>query len=68
MDTVTETDMAIKMALNGGIGIIHRYMDIDHQVFTSNESKTFFTIYYTEPYKILPETTFIEIEDLREFI
>jgi len=65
MDTVTETDMAIKMALNGGLGIIHRFMDIDVQVSQITKVKRFLQYIIQEPYKIVPTTTLVEIEELR---
>lgn len=66
MDTVTETDMAIKMALNGGLGIIHRYMTIEDQVSQVTKVKRFLQYIITEPYKLLPTALFDEIEKLRE--
>ena len=66
MDTVTETEMAIKMALNGGLGIIHRYMSIEDQVAQVTKVKRYLQYIITEPYKLLPTATFDEIEKLQE--
>ena len=66
MDTVTEKDMAIKMALSGGLGIIHRYMDIDDQVQNITKVKRFLQYIIQEPYRIIPSTTYNEIVQLSE--
>ena len=66
MDTVTEKDMAIKMALSGGLGIIHRYMDIDEQVQNITKVKRFLQYIIQEPYRIIPSTTYNEIVQLSE--
>lgn len=39
MDTITELDMALKMASLGGLGIIHRFMSIEDQVKQVKELK-----------------------------
>src|SRR5207253_10582891 len=39
MDTVTEAPMAVAMASQGGIGIIHRFMSIEQQVHQVQQVK-----------------------------
>ncbi len=46
MDTVTESEMAVVMAREGGIGIIHRFMSINEQVAQIERVKK------TESYKV----------------
>lgn len=66
MDTVTEKDMAIKMALSGGLGIIHRYMDIDEQVSHVVKVKRYLQYIIQEPYKILYNASLDDIEKMIE--
>ena len=39
MDTVTETDMAVALAREGGIGVIHKNLSIERQVFMVDKVK-----------------------------
>ncbi|MEM5793619.1 MAG: IMP dehydrogenase [Candidatus Aenigmatarchaeota archaeon] len=57
MDTITETEMAIKMALEGGIGIIHRFMSIEEQVEMVERVKRAQNIFIEDPYTLSPENT-----------
>jgi len=52
MDTVTEAEMAIEMALNGGIGIIHRFMTIEKQVEMVRRVKRFINYVIKNPYTL----------------
>lgn len=52
MDTVTGERMAIKMALLGGIGIIHRYMSLEDQLAQVANVKRYVNYIFMEPYTI----------------
>jgi IMP dehydrogenase len=64
MDTVSETQMAIKMALAGGLGIIHRFMPIEEQVSQVIKVKRFLQYIITEPYTISPDASLPEVDAL----
>jgi IMP dehydrogenase len=53
--------MAIKMALNGGIGIIHRYMSIDEQVSQIKQVKRFLQYVIAYPYIVTASITYAEL-------
>ena len=61
MDTITEDKMAIEMALNGGLGIIHRYNTIEQQVDMVKKVKRYLSFVITNPYTILETQT---VQDL----
>jgi IMP dehydrogenase len=52
MDTVTEDKMAIAMAVNGGIGIIHRFIDTKTQVEMVRRVKRYMNYKIDSPYTI----------------
>jgi inosine-5'-monophosphate dehydrogenase len=52
MDSVTETKMAIAMAENGGIGIIHRFMPIEKQVAQIKAVKRAESFIIEKPYTL----------------
>lgn len=52
MDTVTEANMAIAIAREGGIGIIHRFMSIEQQVNEVKKVKRAENIIIEQPYTV----------------
>ncbi len=57
MDTVTEANMAIAMATLGGIGIIHRFMDIESEANEVRKVKRAQSYIIDKPYCIRPDET-----------
>ncbi|KZM35104.1 IMP dehydrogenase [Oerskovia enterophila] len=64
MDTVTESRMAIAMARQGGIGIIHRNLSIEAQAKEVDLVKRSESGMITDPVTVGPEATLSELDAL----
>jgi IMP dehydrogenase len=66
MDTVTESAMAISMAHNGGIGIIHRFMPIERQVEEVQKVKRAESVIIEHPYTAGPNATMADAKRMMQ--
>ena len=64
MDTVTETNMAIAMAREGGIGVIHKNMSIEQQADQVDRVKRSENGVIVNPFYLAPENTVSEANEL----
>ena len=62
MDTVTESRMAIAMARQGGIGILHRNLSIEDQAYQVDLVKRTQTGMISNPVTIGPDATLEELD------
>lgn len=66
MDTITESDMAITIAREGGIGIIHRFMTIADQVDEVLKVKRSESVMIEQPYTISPKLTALDANKMMQ--
>ncbi|MFE7843933.1 IMP dehydrogenase [Microbacterium sp. NPDC057407] len=64
MDTVTESRMAIAIAREGGLGIIHRNLSIDEQAAMVDRVKRSESGMITDPITTTPDATIDEVDAL----
>ena len=64
MDTVTETRMAVAMAREGGLGILHRNLSIEDQAAMVDQVKRSEAGMIDEPITISPNATLADAEEL----
>ena len=64
MDTVTEAEMAIAMARNGGIGVLHRNLSIDDQAAQVDVVKRSESGMITNPLTVNPDVTLADLDKL----
>lgn len=61
MDTVTESRLAISLAQEGGIGILHKSMSIEKQALQVRSVKKFESGVVKDPITVTPQTTIREL-------
>lgn len=66
MDTVTDARLAIAMAREGGVGVIHRNMSIDEQAESVDRVKRSENGVITNPIKLEPDKTIQDAVNLME--
>lgn len=64
MDTVTEARMAIAMARQGGLGVLHRNLSIDDQAERVDKVKRSESGMITNPVTTTPDATVAEVDEL----
>ncbi len=64
MDTVTEAELAIAMAQEGGIGIMHKNMSVEQQAAAVRKVKKFESGVVKDPITVTPSTTVRELVDI----
>jgi IMP dehydrogenase len=64
MDTVTEADMAIALAQLGGIGVLHRNLDVEAQATAVRQVKRFESGMVVNPITMTPDQTLAQALDL----
>jgi len=64
MDTVTESRLAIAMAQEGGIGIVHKNMTIEQQAAQVRRVKKYESGVIKDPICVTPETSIREVLEL----
>jgi IMP dehydrogenase len=65
MDTVTESRLAIAMAQNGGIGVLHRNLTVEEQADQVREVKRYESGMVINPLTIHPDTPLREIREIK---
>ncbi|MCL4151230.1 UNVERIFIED_CONTAM: hypothetical protein GTU68_044636, partial [Idotea baltica] len=64
MDTVTEAKLAIALAQEGGLGVVHKNMSIEAQASAVRHVKKFESGIIKDPYTVTADTTVRDVIDL----